>query len=392
MRRSLPPTAAFLLAAVRRAVSTSPAPSTPLPGVGGIDAGELGVAAAHHRVQPLVRAAIRHEPGTDHLLPAVDGGYWMGVTTHLRALTDLAAVVSAFDGTSLRWTVFKGPVLAELVYPRPDLRLYGDVDILVDPTELGAALRCLEGAGFRLLDRNWDLLRTRMLGELHLQAPAGTIIDLHWHMVNRPENRFRLRLDTSALLARSVPAQIAGVRVPVLDRVDAVVHLAVHACLGGGDRLLWLTDVALAMERVDDIDLLAARAADMGGTSQLALMLSRARAVQASPRGEAALARLVPDRSARRMLAAADALFPVAAATPGRSVPRFVALATGSTALDTAQRVARGVRRRTTPRQRRADSVPLTSPDNPASVLYASGGPAAREEFLQRVAAQGRLV
>jgi hypothetical protein len=378
------PAAAYLLHAVRRSLGLDS--WLPADAVDAVDVERLRAAAEHHRVQPFVRAVARQDPRGARLVEAVEEGYWIGVTTHLRALADLKVAAAALEGAAVSWAVFKGPVLAELVYPRPELRLYTDVDLLVDPAQLRDAIEALEAAGCRLLDQNWDMLRDRMLGEVHLKAPAGTTIDLHWHMVNRPENRRRVSLRTEELLSRRRVVTLHRMHAPVLDWADAFVHLAVHASLSGGDRLLWLVDLALALEHVEDLDALAARARKSGTTRHLALMLSRVRVISDSGRVGAALSRVAPHAVERTILAVADAVSPVSEVTGTHSLARFLALTTESTVPGTMRSVGQGLTARARARGRGVDLSPLTSPDNPDSVLYASGGAAAREDFLRRVA------
>jgi hypothetical protein len=162
---------------------------------------------------------------------------------HLTTLVDLAVVAVALEPLTGQWAVVKGPALAERTYGRGDLRRYHDVDLLVHPAHFGSALDLLEAAGVTLLDRNWQLIRSSMRAELSLQVAGRTTVDLHWHLLNEAAIRRRAQWDMPQLLARAKPRTLGQLTVPVLDDVDALVHLAVHACLSGGHRLIWLKDL-----------------------------------------------------------------------------------------------------------------------------------------------------
>jgi hypothetical protein len=164
-------------------------------------------------------------------------------SSHVTKITDLAEIAAALQSIDGRWAVVKGPVLAERAYGRGDLRSYMDIDVLVHRTEYGEALSLLEGAGAVLLDRNWELIRSSVRAELSLELNGRTTIDLHWHLLNETPLRRRTSWDMDALLGRVVVADVGRARVPVLDPVDALVHVATHACLSGGHRMIWLKDI-----------------------------------------------------------------------------------------------------------------------------------------------------
>ena len=137
----------------------------------------------------------------------------------------------------------KGPVLAEDVWATAAARPYGDLDLLVDPRQLGAALDALAGAGARLLDR--DLPRLTELGrsELSLRGRHGSSIDLHWDLLNEPRLRAACRLQIDPMLQRRRRVDLAGSGGWALDRTDALLHVAAHGVLAGGHRLVWGIDV-----------------------------------------------------------------------------------------------------------------------------------------------------
>src|SRR5688500_15332306 len=90
--------------------------------------------ALHHRVANAVFLGIREAVDPDH--PAfhrLQREYIDNVARHLRTLADLAELGPVLDTAGIPWMVIKGPVLAETIYPRPDLRSYDDLDVVVQP-------------------------------------------------------------------------------------------------------------------------------------------------------------------------------------------------------------------------------------------------------------------
>jgi hypothetical protein len=242
---------------------------------------------------------------------------------HLKTVADLRRLAGALD--DLPWVTFKGPVVAATLYARPDMRVYGDLDVLVDPAHFGEAVERLEDASFVLYDANWPMLRREMLGEVHLVAPGGTLVDFHWHLVNIRRERERVALSTAAALARRRDVVVSGGTVPTLSAEDTLVHLCWHAAAGGGDRLGWLLDIAAALAAPGlDPDVLARRAVETRTRRAVAVMLSRARLVGADvPRP--ILRRLVPSGLFLTVDAAARRLHPIPRVLGSRSAPAHVA-------------------------------------------------------------------
>ena len=139
----------------------------------------------------------------------------------------------------------KGPVLNEL-RPGPLVRPYSDLDVLIDPSTLEAALDALLASGAAPIDGwLWQHLLETEHGQVPLVLAFGTSLDLHWHLCSRPSLRWNFEIDAPAtLLSRSVPFDVGGSPVPVLSPVDMLLHTASHATWSGGDRLVWSIDVA----------------------------------------------------------------------------------------------------------------------------------------------------
>jgi hypothetical protein len=198
--------------------------------------------ATYHGVAGCVYASLRDVPGTPpDVLEALAKLYHAGLSSHLRILADLQTVGRLLDAAEVPWLVVKGPALAAVTYERPDLRTYHDLDLVVPPERFGELVRYLEAHGMPVLDRNWQLVRAQRRGQLHLALPHGTTTDLHWHLVNSRRERFRIPM--SDLFARARTVEVPGVTCRVLDPVDSLLHLCLHAALSGGDRLIWQKDI-----------------------------------------------------------------------------------------------------------------------------------------------------
>lgn len=228
---------------------------------------------------------------------------------HLRMLSDLRRVARLLQEAEISWVVIKGPALGEMAYRDLLVRDAKDLDILVAPAAFRKAVEVLEADGNALHDRNWDLVVGQARGQLHLDLPAGTALDLHWHVINR--DRDIDTLGTGELLSRRRSVKIAGLDAFVLESTDALLHLVVHAQRSGGRRLSWLLDADQAIRHdPPDWDMLVQRAHRWGVSAAVAALLARSAYVLKTPLPRGILEQLQPRRVMRYTSHAVDVLLP----------------------------------------------------------------------------------
>jgi Uncharacterised nucleotidyltransferase len=310
--------------------------------------------------------------------------YTSAVGRHLRTLSDLELVLDVLGGYGVVPLVLKGPVLAGAVYRRPDLRGYVDLDLLVAPPEFSIALLALERAGCTIFERNWPLVRDRGLGALRLTTPAGTVLDLHWHLFYERAVRRAVPVDLGVIRARARSVELAGRRVRTLDGLDTLVHLAVHAALDGGDRLVWCKDIeqALLYRAVPDWDQVADRAQQWHAAPAVALMLGRARRCLGVPVPPTVLRALAPDPVWRTVVRAAE-LVPIGVPgqpSPARAVARATRADGPASRRELVRRAAHALHERS---RERFDTF------DPESAAYPAGGAVERRAYLDEVRQQG---
>lgn len=243
----------------------------------GIDVDSLNAAVFTHRVEPPVYLHLRDAGGapTD-LLDSMRARYQFQIGRQLQVQADLAQLSAVLGDANLPWLTMKGPVLAERLWARPDLRQYVDLDILVDRRDFGRVLDALIASGAEMIDNNWDLVNRQMRAEVSVRLPNGTSLDLHWHVVNSAALRRSFRFDTAQMLGRAVEAKIGSTTVLTLDPADTLLHLGYHTAHSGGHRLMWLKDVERATTDPDlDWSEVLRRARAGGVELALAVVLAR---------------------------------------------------------------------------------------------------------------------
>jgi hypothetical protein len=136
------------------------------------------------------------------------------------------------------YRALKGPANARLVYERPELRSYADVDILVRGDRFDDTIALLREELFvtRRFDEPRPGFAQRFGKGVCLVAGDALEVDLHRTLAAGP---YGATVDVAALFD-TPPAVVAigGTDVLALDRELAFVHACLHAVLGGGDRAL----------------------------------------------------------------------------------------------------------------------------------------------------------
>ena len=146
------------------------------------------------------------------------------------------------DTAGINWRLTKGAALAHLDYPDPSVRTFGDVDLVVHPSDWSAAFGLLAASGYRrqapTLPGGYD---ARYGKGATLTTADGLEVDLHRRFAI---GRFGVTARMEAVFASSGALMLAGRTLPVMDPVGRLVHACFHAALGGFRGLRAFRDVA----------------------------------------------------------------------------------------------------------------------------------------------------
>ncbi|CCH72304.1 hypothetical protein BN11_1520017 [Nostocoides australiense Ben110] len=142
-----------------------------------------------------------------------------------------APLAELLDGAGVNWRLLKGPALAHLDYPQPELRCFGDLDVLVDPRDWDRCLEQVTSLGFHrpapALAPDFDL---RFGKGATFRDRNGLELDLHLRLAI---GRFGVRLGTAGLLDEPELVTFGERDFPALCGPMRLVHACFHAALGG---------------------------------------------------------------------------------------------------------------------------------------------------------------
>jgi hypothetical protein len=182
--------------------------------------------------------------------------------------------VDVLDSDDIDHRVLKGVATAQLDHRRPELRQYGDGDLLVATDRFANAARALEAGGFRRLVPELRPGIDRRFGKsITFADEHGFQIDLHRSLST---GAFSSRTSFT-VLPDAEELDICGVRLRALPRPARLVHTAAHLLLRSGSaHLSTLQDLVAQTELLDDPDTARRVAADWGLETVLAEALAAA--------------------------------------------------------------------------------------------------------------------
>jgi hypothetical protein len=248
---------------------------------GGTGTSEALLALAElERVTPLLhRAAVSLGPSS--LAPPVRlrlaQAYTQARIANFLAFAALAEILRTFASAGIPAVTLKGAALAVTVYEDPACRSLGDLDLLVPPAAVPAAVRLLvdlgyaplpgraAGAAAALAARTAVALAPgptalppplRHTGELTFRRSHGlrTQVDLHWALTSRTLLRrtiatswFWEQTRTLAFPDAARSTRCAPPLLRIFTPEAQLLHLCAHTLQHGRPRLRWTYDIALLL-------------------------------------------------------------------------------------------------------------------------------------------------
>jgi|GEM_PF-5163529 len=160
----------------------------------------------------------------------------------------LGRVLERLDRDGIECRVLKGPAHAQLLYDRPALRPYTDVDVMVRGEAIAATVAALAEIGIdRPLPEVAPGFDERFAKGATLRDERSFGVDVHRTFAAGP---LAVLIDPRRCFASSSAIDVAGWPAAALAPADLIVHACIHAAIGNvPPRLLSLRDVAEAFRR-----------------------------------------------------------------------------------------------------------------------------------------------
>lgn len=168
----------------------------------------------------------------------------------------LLRIARCLDEHRIPYLSLKGPALAQMLYGSALLKESSDIDILIRPKDVAAAIPALQTMGMTSSDilpsnpQTWKTLQ--LLGKDWIldDSVTGCHVELHWKVEINP---FLLPTRFDQWFERKTCVNIGGTAINTLYASDLFIQVMVHGARSLWTRLHWLLDFDALLRR-DDID------------------------------------------------------------------------------------------------------------------------------------------
>ncbi|MCL5946517.1 MAG: nucleotidyltransferase family protein [Chloroflexi bacterium] len=211
----------------------------------------LWEAAQRHGLGGLVAAAVQGEhtaTPSEPLEKVIEQTYVHSVGAFLRQQVHLERILSELGSARVDVAVLKGLAIAGELYPRPELRPVGDIDLLARPEQYARLFKTLCACGFEPVDPSPELPKGKTLAEVppdRAFESGDRRLTVEVHFTTLQTGLLERYLDAIWTERRWLP--LGGVTMPVLSREHTLLMLALHAHKHSYRRLVWMVDLYLAL-------------------------------------------------------------------------------------------------------------------------------------------------
>ena len=241
--------------------------------------------ARFHRVQGLVWNALSKHADRlpDGVRDALSPAARAVAVNNLQAALASQQLLDCFEAERVPLLFLKGQTLGALAYGNSALKEAIDIDLLIDPVDLGKAAELLRRCGYGLAtprasggDRILHAWHRSWKESVWTKPAPALQIDLH----TRVADNWRLLPSISVHAPRQLVEIGGGIPLPTLADDELFAYLAVHGASSAWFRLKWIADFAglISGKTSADIDRLYRRSQelDAGRASGQALLVAHA--------------------------------------------------------------------------------------------------------------------
>lgn len=210
-----------------------------------------------HGLAPRAYALLRQQPNLvpQNIMDRLHDKASASAAMALHLAGQLIALSSRFRAEHISHIVYKGPLLASMLYGNLALRVSSDLDIVVPKAELDRARSTLAGMGFvdkHGLSEKQQTAAFRFGCEHSFWSPqTGTTVDLHWRIFPRFVSP---SLGMDSLFGRVIDAPMFDASLPTFCPEDLLLVLCLHAAQHDWAHLGLFTDIVQLLRKYPALD------------------------------------------------------------------------------------------------------------------------------------------
>jgi hypothetical protein len=177
---------------------------------------------------------------------------------NLQSASVLIELTRRLQQHGIRIMVLKGIGMAMQTYPEWSKRHAGDIDLFIHEKDLAKATHLLIAFGFRRVDHDSEpgSAKFNILVRNHCHLIFGDVsgqirIELHWRLTR---DLWDSPLSFESVWKHRHPIVMAGCTIETLSLPHAMLFGCYHGAAHGWQRIFWLYDIALGLNRFSDAD------------------------------------------------------------------------------------------------------------------------------------------
>lgn len=225
-----------------------------------IDWQALAELAEVHRVVPLLYnrlSSVCPKAAPAPLLESLRSRCKSIAIRNLSATAELRKLLLLMESKGIDALPYKGPMLTKMLYGGLELRQFGDLDIVIQPEDMQSVEKLLVAEGYRPyfgektaaeLDAYMKSKDEHTYDFYHDRKQS--FIEIHW----RFWPPFFSLVNPKDIWHRREPAELAGITVSNFKIEDYLIILCMHGSRHRWERLSWLCDIALLLQKYPDLD------------------------------------------------------------------------------------------------------------------------------------------
>lgn len=239
-----------------------------------------------HGILPLVYKTLKYL-STEQLLNELKVHYRSIAQRNMLMSAELIRIMKLLEENNIEALAFKGPVLSQMAYEDITLRQYGDLDILVDESQLYRAAQLLVQQNYEPMDSIEFLMNK---AKLHVEKnyefygkKNGIKVEIHWRLINAS---FMKKFKYYDVFAAPQDIKINHTLIPTLDTKIQLLYLCNHGASHMWERLEWIVDIDRLIKSEEaslDWDEILALASTLQSKTSLLLGLSLSRKLLNTP-------------------------------------------------------------------------------------------------------------
>ncbi|MGD0237028.1 MAG: nucleotidyltransferase family protein [Syntrophorhabdales bacterium] len=228
--------------------------------------------------------------------------YYQNIAHNLALEEQLSTLLRHFQAARITAIPYKGPTLAAMVYGNIGLRVFGDLDILIQKEDVRKAADLMIALGYRSdLQFSPEQLAAYVhhFNELPFTGGGRAPVELQWQIV---PDHFVFPVEPFCLWDDRISGQVSQSDHGTIPAEKQILMLCAHGAKDSWGRLAWVCDIAELLHKSHrlDRDGLMNLAAQTGGLRMLYLGLHLAHELLEAPVPEELLRRIDRDHTAAK--------------------------------------------------------------------------------------------